>query len=52
MVAPFWQMAQNRDPDAAKEKRQQMNAVLFEAKGSKTQEWAEKRDKERLQQPK
>ena len=47
-----WQMAQNRDPDAAKEKRQQMNAVLFEAKGSKTQEWAEKRDKERLQQPK
>lgn len=37
-------MADNQDPDLAKEKRQQMNAVLFEAKGSGQQEWAKKRD--------
>ena len=40
------QMADRQDPDLAKEKRQQMNAVLFETKDAGKQEWAKKRDAE------
>tara|TARA_B110001452_G_scaffold232077_1_gene209230 strand:+ start:941 stop:1072 length:132 start_codon:yes stop_codon:yes gene_type:complete len=39
-------MAGSQDPDLAKEKRQQMNAVLFETKDAGKQEWAKKRDAE------
>ena len=39
-------MAARQDPDLAKERRQQMNAVLFETKSTEKQEWAHKRDRE------
>ena len=42
-------MADSQDPDLAKEKRQQMNAVLFETRASMKTDWAEKRELQKQQ---